>query len=142
MKITIDSMAKTDYKQQRYYLYTSAISLLFLYYTLRAKSVVFTLDLVFLPDLSDCVFGTGIILFAIWLIATSWYHGILDVFLYTAEITFSLANRNRNDREKRDLYTYSQEKKMQRRRPIHFFVISCVYFIAGAGLTLLTRLLA
>lgn len=77
----------------------------------------------------DACFVSGLLLFSLWLIAWGWYHGVLDIFLYSASLMFSAFQKEQadRDREKRDFVTYREHKKLERRAPTHLLVVGSIF---------------
>lgn len=87
----------------------------------------------------DAFLVAGLALFSLWLIAWSWYHGVLDIFLYSASLMLSTFQKEQDERskEKRDFVTYREHKKLERRAPTHLLVVGGIFLAISILLYLL-----
>ena len=87
----------------------------------------------FLQVFCDAFFVSGLLLLSLWLIAWGWYHGVLDIFLYSASLVLSAFQKEQDMRNKetRDYVTYREHKKLERRAPTHLLVVGSAFLAAS-----------
>ena len=131
---------RIDRELRLYYTLTATIGLAIVAFILRRNNFAFSLPIeASVRILCDGFFVSGMLLFSLWLIAWGWYHGLLDIFLYSFSLMISPFQKepDKRNKETRDFVTYQQHKKLERRQPIHLLVVGCIFLAIAVMLYLL-----
>ena len=131
-----------DRKRKIYYIITSIFGVIISVTVLWRRTLPQVGSISYSQAFCDAFFSSGIILIGIWLIALTWYHGGLDLFLYAGALMFSLSHRENKDRERLDYVTWREEKKLVRREPIHLFHVACVFLGIAIVLYIILKVIA
>lgn len=135
---------RKDWELRLYYAITAIIGIAVLAFVLNRNHFTFTAPLATsVQILCDGFFVAGMLLLSIWLIAWGWYHGILDIFLYSAALMLSTFQKEHDERskEKRDFVTYQEHKKLERRAPTHLLIVGSIFLAISILLYFLLFLL-
>ena len=140
----VNDRERVDRELRLYYALTAIIGLVIVAFILNRSNFSFSLPLeLFIRILCDGFFVSGMILFSIWLIAWGWYHGLLDIFLYSFALMFSPFQKepDKRNKETRDFVTYQQHKKLERRQPTHLLIVGAIFLAISILLYVLFILL-
>ncbi len=120
---------RKDRDGRLYYTLTVVLALLIFFFVLRQNDLSSSTLESAVHIFCDGFFVSGSVIFALWLIAWGWYHGVLDIFLYTAALFLSPFQKEQDgkSRENRDFVTYREQKKLERREPTHLLVVGSIF---------------
>lgn len=122
---------RKDRELRLYYALTVLLGVGIFFFILQRNGFFSECSAACIQTLCDAAFVSGLLLFSIWLIALSWYHGSLDIFLYSFALMVAPFQKEQNDhdKEKRDFVTYREQKKLERRAPTHLLVVGGAFLI-------------
>lgn len=120
---------RKDREGRLYYTLTAVLGILIVFAVLKVNAFPGNTTKEAVQIFCDGFFVSGSMLLSLWLIAWGWYHGVLDIFLYTAALFLSPFQKelDEHSREKRDFVTYRQQKKLERREPTHLLAVSSIF---------------
>lgn len=134
---------RKDRELRLYYTLTILLGVGIFLYILQRNGFFSGSSAAYIQTLCDAAFISGLLLFSIWLIALSWYHGTLDIFLYSFALMVAPFQKEQDvhDKEKRNFVTYREQKKLERRAPTHLLVVGSAFLVISVIFYILLQVL-